>query len=155
MAYLINYWKFNEIRKYNHKPSNVSQHPSKNLLKMHNFHTEDNSWTTSQYKLEKVSHNRPLAQWHHFTTTTWILQGFAFLCKLGLLLFNPRWDYQILIWKEKRNGSGRSSKMTPSWKWSVTLAKLGFLVTQLKLSPIGRGLEKSTFIIKLIKDLPI
>ena len=24
---LINYWKFNEIRKYNHKHSNVSQHP--------------------------------------------------------------------------------------------------------------------------------
>ena len=23
---LINYWKFNEIRKYNHKHSNVSQH---------------------------------------------------------------------------------------------------------------------------------
>ena len=25
MAYLINDWKFNEIRKYNHKHSNVSQ----------------------------------------------------------------------------------------------------------------------------------
>ena len=39
--------------------------------------------------------NRPLARWPHFTTTTRILQGFAFLCKLGLFLFNPRWDYQI------------------------------------------------------------
>ena len=39
--------------------------------------------------------NRPLARWRHFTTTTRILQGFAFLCKLGLLVFNPRWDYQI------------------------------------------------------------
>ena len=26
MAYFINYWKFNEIRKYNHKHPNVSQH---------------------------------------------------------------------------------------------------------------------------------
>ena len=25
MAYLINYWKFNEIKKYNHKHSNVLQ----------------------------------------------------------------------------------------------------------------------------------
>ena len=33
--------------------------------------------------------------------------------------------------------SGRSSKMTPSWKWSITLAKLGVLVTLLKLSPFG------------------
>ena len=39
--------------------------------------------------------NRPLARWPHFTTTTRILQGFAVLCKLGLLLFNPRRDYQI------------------------------------------------------------
>ena len=30
MAYFINYWKFNdEIRKYNHKHSNVSQHKQK------------------------------------------------------------------------------------------------------------------------------
>ena len=33
--------------------------------------------------------NRPFALWHHFTTTTRILQGFGFLCKLGLLLFKP------------------------------------------------------------------
>ena len=39
--------------------------------------------------------NRPFASWRHFTTTTRILQGFAFLGKLGLLLFKPRWDYQI------------------------------------------------------------
>ena len=25
MAYFINYWKFNEIRKYNHEHANVSQ----------------------------------------------------------------------------------------------------------------------------------
>ena len=51
--------------------------------------------------------------------------------------------------------SGRSSKMTPSWKWSITLAKLGVLVTLLKLSPFGRGMKKTTFIIKLIKNLTI
>ena len=39
-------------------------------------------------------YNRPLARWRHFTATR-ILQGFAFLCKLGLLLFNPRWECQI------------------------------------------------------------
>ena len=39
--------------------------------------------------------NRPFAWWRHFTTMTRILQGFAFLCKLGLLLFQPHWDYQI------------------------------------------------------------
>ena len=38
---------------------------------------------------------RPFARWHHFTTKTRILQGFAFLCKLGLLLFKPHWDYKI------------------------------------------------------------
>ena len=40
-------------------------------------------------------YNWPLARWRHFSTTTSILQGFAFLCKLGLLLFNPCWEYQI------------------------------------------------------------
>ena len=40
-------------------------------------------------------YNRPLTRWRHFTTSTRILQGFALLCKLGLLWFNPRWEYQI------------------------------------------------------------
>ena len=31
-----------------------------------------------------------------FTTTTRILQGFPFLCKLRLLSFKSRWDYQDL-----------------------------------------------------------
>ena len=41
---------------------------------------------------------------HHFTTTTRILQGIAFLCKLGLLLiFKPQGDYQIFKnMKEKK-----------------------------------------------------
>ena len=33
---------------------------------------------------------RPFARGCHFTSMTIILQGFAFLCKLGLLLFKPR-----------------------------------------------------------------
>ena len=36
-------------------------------------------------------------QWRHFTTTTRILQGIAFVCKIRLLLFKPHWDYQIKI----------------------------------------------------------
>ena len=32
---------------------------------------------------------KPFAWWRHFTTTTRILQEFAFLCKLGLLLSKP------------------------------------------------------------------
>ena len=34
---------------------------------------------------------------------TKFLQGFAFLRKLGLLLFKPQWDYQIKKWKKKWN----------------------------------------------------
>ena len=33
----------------------------------------------------------------HYTTTTEILQRFSFLWRLGVLLFKPRWDYQIEI----------------------------------------------------------
>ena len=39
--------------------------------------------------------NRSFARWRRFTTTTRILQGFAFLSKLGLSLFKPRRDFQI------------------------------------------------------------
>ena len=39
--------------------------------------------------------NGPLARLRHFTTATTILQGFAFLCELGLLSFNAPWDNQI------------------------------------------------------------
>ena len=41
------------------------------------------------------SFNRPFAWWNHFTTTTRILQWYAFLCELGLLLFKPCWDYKL------------------------------------------------------------
>ena len=39
--------------------------------------------------------NKPFAWWRHFTTMTRIVQGFAFLCKLGLLLFKLHCGYQI------------------------------------------------------------
>ena len=42
-----------------------------------------------------IAANRPFARWRHFTTTTRILQGFAFLFKLQLILLKPRWEYQI------------------------------------------------------------
>ena len=60
--------------------------------------------------------NRPFARWHHFTTTTRILQDFVFLCLFGLLLFYPHWDYQIQRTENEMN-SGLSSKKTPSFKW--------------------------------------
>ena len=44
---------------------------------------------------QSVQNNTPFAWWRHFTTMTRILQDFAFLCKLGLLLFKPHWGYQI------------------------------------------------------------
>ena len=49
--------------------------------------------------------NRPFAWWRHFTATTRIPQDFAFLCKLGLLLSKPHWDYKI--------------KMRSSCKWPI------------------------------------
>ena len=47
------------------------------------------------YKSLKKCSNRLFALWHHFTITTRILRGFAFLCKWGLLLFKPHWDNLI------------------------------------------------------------
>ena len=40
------------------------------------------------------SSNRTIARWHHFTTTTRILEFVVFLCKLRLLFFNPQRDWQ-------------------------------------------------------------
>ena len=74
--------------------------------------------TCSEYKTINFKGNRPSAWWRHFTTMTRILQGFAFLCKLELLLFKAHWNYQILNLKRKKN-SGRSCKMTPSCKWPI------------------------------------
>ena len=65
--------------------------------------------------------NRSFAPWRYF------LQGFAFLCQLGLLFFKPRWNYQISrwnhkmwIWKDNANDSGHSRKMTASCKWPIS-----------------------------------
>ena len=51
---------------------------------------------------------------------------FCFLAQiiLGLLLFKPRWDYQIcfsvnLYEKKKEMNSGLSSKKTSSCKWHI------------------------------------
>ena len=58
------------------------------------------------------SPNRSSARWRYFITTTRNLHGFAFLCKLELLLFKLRWDYQI--YKNEKN------RMTSLCKWPVT-----------------------------------
>ena len=50
-----------------------------------------------------LKRNWTIARWRHFTTTTRILQFVVFLCKLGLLFFNPQRDWQISITKQKRN----------------------------------------------------
>ena len=59
------------------------------------------------------SPNRSSARWRYFITTTRNLQGFSFLCKLGLLLFKLRWDY--LLCKNEKN------RMTSLCKWPITL----------------------------------
>ena len=46
--------------------------------------------------------NRPFARWRHFATTTRTLQGFAFLCKYGLLFCKRCWGYQIQICSKMR-----------------------------------------------------
>ena len=52
-------------------------------------------WDCYWWRACQLLAHRPFARWRHFTTTTRILQSFAFLCKLRLLLFKPRWDFQI------------------------------------------------------------
>ena len=69
------------------------------------YNEEKRLWELKKWSLKGKcfwSFIRSFAWWRHFTTTNRILQDFAFLCKLGLLLFYPHWDYQIKIWKEKR-----------------------------------------------------
>ena len=70
---------------------------------------------------------------------TGILQGFAFLCKLGLLLFQPHWDYQIktkrilvvvVKWRHRANGLLRNLIIPPAGNsYSPQLAILGQVVT--------------------------
>ena len=76
--------------------------------------------------------NRPFARWHQFTTTTRILPGFAFLCKLRLLLLNPNGITKFKYERKNEKDSGGSSKMTPSCKWPIHLfAKWTFLCTSI------------------------
>ena len=68
--------------------------------------------------------------WCRFTTTTRILQLFAFLCKLGILLFKPHCDYQIKIWKKKQKEFGVCSKKTLLCKlWPIKIVMLVFRCT--------------------------
>ena len=85
-------------------------------------HFRENRQNCHFLKGTHLASNWPFAWWRHFTTRTRILQRFAFMCKLRLLLLKPRWDYQIWTWKEKRKGSGLSSKMSPSCKWPIWIA---------------------------------
>jgi len=66
-----------------------------------------------------ICDNCPFARWRRFTTATRMLQGFAFLCKLGLLLFNPRRISKFKYERKNEKYSGRSGKMTPSCKWPI------------------------------------
>ena len=72
-----------------------------------------------QDNLKKYSRNRPFARWHHFTTTTRILQGFAFLCKVGRLSFKPPGITKFKYERKNEKDSSCSSKMTPSCKCPI------------------------------------
>ena len=75
--------------------------------------------------------NRAFTRWRHLTTTSRILEGFAFLWKLGASLSLRRagrrepWERGcagITKFKYERKNekdSGRSSKMTPYCKWPI------------------------------------
>jgi len=55
----------------------------------------------------------------HLATTISILQGFAFLCDLGLLLFKPHGITKCKYDRKYEKDSGRSSKMTSLCKWPI------------------------------------
>ena len=76
---------------------------------------------------------RSFTRWRHFTTSTRILQGIAFLCKLRLLLSKPHWGYQILkekYDKKKEKDSFLRRKITPSCKWPILSCILSESVEQ-------------------------
>ena len=88
--------------------------------------------------------NGPLAPWRHFTTTR-ILQGFTFLCKLGALLFNPFFK------NERKNvkDSGRSSKMTPSSKWPISERRTEMAGWVSECRSMGRGVRRQRLLLSL------
>ena len=55
------------------------------------------------------------------TIATRILQDFAFLCKLGLLLFKVSGITKLKHERKNLKNSGRSNKMTASCKWPIAL----------------------------------
>ena len=59
-----------------------------------------------------------------FTTTTRILQGFPFLCKLRLFHLNLAGITKFKDEKKNVKDSGRNSKMTPSFKWPIAIFSL-------------------------------
>ena len=63
--------------------------------------------------------NRPLARWCPVATTTRILQGFAFLCKLGLLYLNLTGITKFKYERKNEMNSGQSSKKLSLCKWPV------------------------------------
>ena len=55
-----------------------------------------------------------------------ILEGFAFFCKLRLLFFKPRWDYQIKYARDNEKDSGLSRIVLVSCKWPIKITKVTF-----------------------------
>ena len=54
-------------------------------------------------------------------STTKILQGIAFLCKLDLLYLNLAEATKFEYERKNEKDSGRSSKMTPLCKWPIKM----------------------------------
>ena len=76
---------------------------------------------------------------------TGILQGFAVLCKLAVLLLKPLWDYQIKILRKNVKDSGSSSKTTPSGKWPIEIMRKIMIfqsLTRLALSKKSQSFPK-------------
>ena len=68
------------------------------------------------FETDTFGTNRPLARRRHFTTTTKMLQGFAFLCKLWLCYLILAGITKFKNGRENVKDSGRSIKMAPSCK---------------------------------------
>ena len=62
---------------------------------------------------------------------TGILQSFAFLCKLAVLLLKPLWDYKIKILRKNVKDSGRRGKTTQSCKWPIEIMRKIIIVQSL------------------------
>ena len=67
----------------------------------------------------------PFARWRHFTSTTRILQGFAFLGKLGLFCSKLIGITKFNNERENEVNSGLSSKKKSSRKWPTMKKQTG------------------------------